>query len=88
MYFIKIYCAEIVGSDFDVKDERKTLMEFLEKFIRALSLGIDPKTASNHLHKTSFKKKLDLWVSHELSASNMIDQICRLFTKIESVKNH
>ena len=33
----------------------------------ARELGIDYKTVLNHLHKTGYKKKLDVWVPHELS---------------------
>jgi len=38
-------------------------------------LGIDHKTVLNHLHKTGYKKKFDVWVSHELSVRNMMDRI-------------
>jgi len=37
----------------------------------ARELGIDHKTILNHLHKAGYKKKLDVWVSHELR--NMMD---------------
>jgi len=40
----------------------------------ARELGID-KTVLNHLHKAGYKKKLDVWVPHELSVRNMIDRI-------------
>ncbi|KAG5332831.1 SETMR methyltransferase, partial [Acromyrmex charruanus] len=33
------------------------------------------ETVLNHLHKAGYKKKLDVWVSHELSVKNMIDRI-------------
>ena len=39
----------------------------------ARELGIDYKTVLNHLHKAGFKKKLDVWVPHELSVRNMMD---------------
>ena len=39
----------------------------------ARELGIDHKTVLNHLHKAGFKKKLDVWVPHELSVRNMMD---------------
>jgi len=41
----------------------------------ARELGIDHKTVSNHLHKIGYKKKLDVWVPHELSVRNMMDRI-------------
>jgi len=41
-----------------------------------MELGIDHKTVLNYLHyKAGYKKKLDIWVPHELSAKNMIDRI-------------
>ena len=41
----------------------------------ARELGIDHKTILNHLHKTGYKRKLDVWVPHELSVKNMMDRI-------------
>ena len=41
----------------------------------ARELGIDHKTVLNHLHKAKYKKKLDVWVPHELSVRNMMDRI-------------
>jgi len=38
-------------------------------------LGIDYKTVLNHLHKVGYKKKLDVWVPHDLSIRNMMDRI-------------
>ena len=39
----------------------------------ARKLGIDHKTVLNHLHKTGYKKKLDVWIPH--SVRNMMDRI-------------
>jgi len=39
----------------------------------ARELGINYKTVLNHLHKAGCKKKLDVWVPHELSVRNMMD---------------
>jgi len=39
----------------------------------ARELGIDHKTVLNHLHKAGYKKKLDVWIPHELSVRNMMD---------------
>jgi len=39
----------------------------------ARELGIDHKTVLNHLHKVGYKKKLDVWVPHELSVRNMTE---------------
>ena len=41
----------------------------------ARELGIDYKTVLNPLHKVGYKKKLDVWVPHELSVRNMMDRI-------------
>jgi len=38
-------------------------------------LGINYKTVLNHLHKAGYKKKLDVWVPHDLSVRNMMDRI-------------
>lgn len=40
----------------------------------ALEQSISHKTVLNHLHKAGYKK-LDVWVSDELSAKIMIDRI-------------
>jgi len=47
----------------------------LEHLKIAKELGIDHKTVLNHLHKAGYKKKLDVWVPHELSIRNMLDRI-------------
>ncbi|XP_015604617.1 histone-lysine N-methyltransferase SETMAR-like [Cephus cinctus] len=41
----------------------------------AQELKIDHKTVLNHLHKAGFKKKLDVWVPHELTQKNLMDRI-------------
>jgi len=42
----------------------------------ARELGIDHKIVLiHHLHKAGYKKKLDVWVPHELSVRNMMDRI-------------
>ena len=41
----------------------------------ARELGIDYKTVLNNLHKAGYKKKLDVWIPHELSVRNMMDRI-------------
>ncbi|GFS87310.1 histone-lysine N-methyltransferase SETMAR [Trichonephila clavipes] len=38
-------------------------------------LKIDNKTVLSHLSKVGFKKKLDVWVPHQLIPKNMIDRI-------------
>ncbi|GFW91424.1 histone-lysine N-methyltransferase SETMAR [Trichonephila clavipes] len=41
----------------------------------AQELKIDHRAVLNHLRKVGFKKKLDLWVPHQLTPKNMMDQI-------------
>ncbi|KAL9918814.1 histone-lysine N-methyltransferase SETMAR-like [Glossina fuscipes fuscipes] len=41
----------------------------------AQELKIEHKTVLNHLHKAGFKKKLDVWVPHQLTERNMMDRI-------------
>ena len=41
----------------------------------ARELGINHKTVLNHLHKTGYKKKLDVWVPHEFSVKNMMTEL-------------
>ncbi|GFV30250.1 histone-lysine N-methyltransferase SETMAR [Trichonephila clavipes] len=46
-------------------------------------LKIDHKNSLNHLRKVGFKKKLDVWVPHQLTPKNRIDRIsiCEAFAK-------
>ena len=41
----------------------------------ATKLNIDHTTVLNHLHKTGYQKKFDIWVPHELTAKNLMDQV-------------
>lgn len=76
---------------FDVKDAPRTgrpVVENVDKVTEiievdrhvssrsiAQELKIDHKTVLNHLHKAGFKKKLDVWVPHQLTPKNMMDRI-------------
>ncbi|GFV61714.1 histone-lysine N-methyltransferase SETMAR [Trichonephila clavipes] len=76
---------------FDVKDASRTgwpVVENVDKTTEIIEfdmhvssrstaheLKIDHKTVLNHLHKVGFKKKLDVWVQHQLSPKNMMDRI-------------
>jgi len=55
----------------------------------ARELSIDHKTVLNHLHKVGYKKKLDVWVPHELSVRNMMDRIniCDTLLKRNEIKS-
>ena len=54
----------------------------------ATELNIDHKTISNHLHKTGYQKKLDTWVSHELTVKNLMERvsICELLLKRNEIE--
>jgi len=41
----------------------------------AQELNITQKTVWNHLNKAGYKKKLDVWVPHELMQKNLMDRI-------------
>ncbi|GFT30019.1 histone-lysine N-methyltransferase SETMAR [Trichonephila clavipes] len=44
---------------------------------------IDHETVLNHLRKVGFKKKLDVWMPHQLTPKNMMDRIsiCEVLAK-------
>ncbi|GFV87233.1 histone-lysine N-methyltransferase SETMAR [Trichonephila clavipes] len=76
---------------FDVKDATRTGRSVVENVNKtteiikidrnvssrsiAQELKIDHKTVLNHLRKVGFKKKLDVWVQHQLTLKNMMDRI-------------
>ncbi|XP_025154683.1 histone-lysine N-methyltransferase SETMAR-like [Harpegnathos saltator] len=51
------------------------LVIWTSKMRHALELKISQKTVWNHLHKAGLKKKLDVWVLHELTQKNLLDRI-------------
>ncbi|XP_076166489.1 histone-lysine N-methyltransferase SETMAR-like [Ptiloglossa arizonensis] len=75
----------------DVEDEKRSgrpivenvdkIMEIVESdrhadtYSIAQELKISQKTVWNHLHKDSFKKKLDVWMKHELTRKNLLKRI-------------
>ncbi|GFT97448.1 histone-lysine N-methyltransferase SETMAR [Trichonephila clavipes] len=79
------------NSIFDVKDAPRTgraVIENVDKITeiievdrlvssRSISQGlkIDHKTVLSHLCKVELKKKLHVWVSHQLTLKNMLDRI-------------
>ncbi|XP_012059583.1 PREDICTED: histone-lysine N-methyltransferase SETMAR-like, partial [Atta cephalotes] len=83
--------ARFCVGNFDVKDDTHSGRPITEKSNEIMikverdkhvsiveivrQLGIDHKTVLNHLHKAGYKKKLDVWVLHELSVRNMMDRI-------------
>ncbi|XP_025157458.1 histone-lysine N-methyltransferase SETMAR-like [Harpegnathos saltator] len=79
------------SGNMDVEDETRSgrpivenvdkIMEIVESdrhastYSIAQELKISQKTVWNHLHKAGLKKKLDVWVPHELTQKNLLDRI-------------
>ncbi|CAK9796605.1 Histone-lysine N-methyltransferase SETMAR [Anthophora quadrimaculata] len=79
------------SGNMDVEDEARSgrpivenvdkIMEIVESdrhvstYSIAQELKISQKTVWNHLHKAGLKKKLDVWVPHELTQKNLLDRI-------------
>jgi len=94
--------ARFRTGNFDVKDEPRFGRPITEKSDEimvkverdkyvstveiARELGIDHKTILNHLHKAGYKKKLNVWVPHELSVRNMMDRICDTLLKRNEIE--
>ncbi|GFX52780.1 histone-lysine N-methyltransferase SETMAR [Trichonephila clavipes] len=53
----------------------------------ARELKINHKTVLNYLRKVGLKKKLDVWVPHQLTPKNMMDRIsiCEGLTKQKEI---
>ncbi|GFT32025.1 histone-lysine N-methyltransferase SETMAR [Trichonephila clavipes] len=76
---------------FDVKETPRTgrrIVENVDKITEIIEvdrhvsshnitheLKIDHKTVLNHLRNVEFKKKLDTWVTHQLTPKNLMDRI-------------
>ncbi|XP_072756194.1 histone-lysine N-methyltransferase SETMAR-like [Anoplolepis gracilipes] len=79
------------SGNMDVEDEARfgrpiienvdKIMEIVESdrhvstYSIARELKISQKTVWNHLHKAGLKKKLDVWMPHELTQKNLLDRI-------------
>ena len=79
------------SGNFDVKDAPRSgrpIVENVDKIMEivesdrhvstvsiAQELNIAQKTVWNHLNKAGYKKKLDVWVPHELTQKNLMDRI-------------
>ncbi|GFW35719.1 histone-lysine N-methyltransferase SETMAR [Trichonephila clavipes] len=88
---------------FDVKDAPHTgrpIVENVDKITEiietdrqvssrsiAQELKIDHKTVLSHLRKVGFKKKLHVWVSHQLTPKNMVDRISICKTLANGMKS-
>lgn len=89
--YVQFWFRRFRSGIFDVKDAPRTgrpVVENVDKITEiievdrhvssrsiAQELKIDHKTVLNHLHKAGFKKKLDVWVPHQLTQKNMMDRI-------------
>ncbi|GFT94884.1 histone-lysine N-methyltransferase SETMAR [Trichonephila clavipes] len=56
----------------------------------AQELKFDHKTFLNHLRKVGFKNKFDVWVQHQLTPKNMMDQIsiCETLAKRNEIERN
>lgn len=54
----------------DILDEKVQQDKHISIFYIGMELGIDHKTVLNHLHKSGYKKKLNVWVPHEFHQDN------------------
>jgi len=83
--------ARFRSGNFDVKDAPRSGRPIVEKvdeipqkieedrhissYDIAAELNINQKIVLNHLHKAGYKKKLDIWVLHELTVKNLMNGI-------------
>ena len=92
------------SGNFDVKDAPRSgrpitekvdeIMEIIEqdRHISSYEIGkqlnIDHKTVLNHLQKAGYKKKLDVWVPHDLTVKNLMDRfsICESLLKRNDIE--
>ncbi|XP_067125649.1 histone-lysine N-methyltransferase SETMAR-like [Centruroides vittatus] len=89
--YAQFWFRQFCSGNFDVKDapcvgrpvivnvDKIMVMIEVDRHVSSHSitreLKIDNKTVLNHLHKAGFKKKLDVWVPHELAQKDMMDRI-------------
>lgn len=87
----KQWFARFRSGNFDVKDAPRSGRPVIEKVEEMLeiveqnrhvstveiakSLNINRQTVANHLKKAEFKKKLDIWVPHDLTHKNLLNRV-------------
>ncbi|GFV65234.1 histone-lysine N-methyltransferase SETMAR [Trichonephila clavipes] len=83
---------------FDVKGAPRTgrhfienvdkITEIIEVDLHISSRSIDHKLVLKHLRRVGFKKKLDVWVPHQLTQKNTTDRIsiCKALAKWNEIK--
>ncbi|GFV78332.1 histonelysine Nmethyltransferase SETMARlike [Trichonephila clavipes] len=64
-----------VVEDVDKTTERIEIERHVSSRSIAQELKIDHKIVLNHLRKVGFKKKLDVWVPHQLTPKSVMDRI-------------
>ncbi|GFX22364.1 histone-lysine N-methyltransferase SETMAR [Trichonephila clavipes] len=97
--YVQVWFHRLRSGNFDFKGEPRTgkpvvdnvykITEIINVYLHVSSrsiaqeLKIDHKTVVSHLSKVEFKKKLDVWVPHQLTPKNMMDRIsaCQSLTK-------
>ncbi|GFU01855.1 histone-lysine N-methyltransferase SETMAR [Trichonephila clavipes] len=89
--YVQFWSRRSRSDIFDVKDAPRTgrpVVENVDKITEIIEvawhvssrsiaedLKINHKIVSNHLHKVGFKKKLDVWVPHQVTPKNMMHRI-------------
>ncbi|GFS98960.1 histone-lysine N-methyltransferase SETMAR [Trichonephila clavipes] len=97
--YVQFWIRRFRSRIFDVKDALDTdrpVIEKVDKFTEIIKvdrhvscrsitqeLKIYHKIVLNHLRKVGFKKKLDVWVPHQLTSKNMMGRIsiCKALAK-------
>lgn len=100
----KRWFARFRSGNFDVKDASRTgrpsvgkVDKILESVVEdrhvstneiAKKLKINRQTVSNHLEKAGYKKKLDVWVPHDLTQKNLLNRIsiCEMLLKRNEIE--
>ncbi|GFV23786.1 histone-lysine N-methyltransferase SETMAR [Trichonephila clavipes] len=87
--YVQFWFRRFRSGIFDVKDSSRIgwpVVENVDKITeiikvdrhasnRSIAQEIDQKTVLNHLLKVGFKKKLDVWVPHQLTPKGRMDRI-------------
>ncbi|GFV50389.1 histone-lysine N-methyltransferase SETMAR [Trichonephila clavipes] len=87
-YYVKFWFHRFRSGIFDIKDASRIGRPVVDKIIEIIKidqhvgscsitqeLKINHKTVLSHLRKVGFKKKLHVWVLHQLTPKNMMDRI-------------
>ncbi|GFS86113.1 histone-lysine N-methyltransferase SETMAR [Trichonephila clavipes] len=101
--YVQFWFRRFHSGIFDVKDAPRTgrpVLENVDKITEIIKvdrhvssrsitqeLKINHKTVISHLRKVGFKRKLDVWVPHQLTPQNMMDRIsiCEALAKRNAI---